>query len=172
MFPSHSLLRLTLIGLSLGLAACSKKHDHAGHADHAHHGHVHVAPHGGTLVELGDHQYNLEFVHDPAQGTLTVYVLGGHAENFVRVSQSTLELSIVTASGPRPLTLKAVGNTATGETPGDTSQFEASADWLKTAGPIAGSVGRVEVRGTAFTSVAFSVTPAAAGAGAAKTHSH
>jgi hypothetical protein len=122
------------------------------------------------LVELGDHQYNLELVHDPIQGKLTAYVLGGHAENFIRVTQPTLELSIVTPSGPRPLTLAAVGNPATGETPGDTSQFEAAADWLKTAGPIAGSVVRIEVRGSAFTAVAFSVSPVPADA--AKAHAH
>jgi hypothetical protein len=169
---SRILLHLTLLGLSFSLAACSKKTGHEAHADHAQHGHVHVAPHGGTLVELGDHQYNLELVLDPTAGKLAAYVLGGHAENFIRVSQPSLELSIVTVTGPRSLTLNAVGNAATGETPGDTSQFEASAEWLKAAGPLTGTVARIEVRGSAFTSIAFSVAPVNAAAGAAKTHAH
>ena len=35
-------------------------HDH----DHDHGDHVHDAPHGGKLVELGDHAGNIEFVLD------------------------------------------------------------------------------------------------------------
>src|SRR5690349_2906424 len=84
----------------VGVAACSKKHteesDHQPHA-HAHH-HHHTAPHGGTLVELGEHAFNLELVRDEPTGALIAYVLDAHAENFVRLPLRTIEL-VVTING-------------------------------------------------------------------------
>ena len=56
-----------------------------------------------------------------------------------------------------PLTLAAVANPATGETVGNTSQFEVQADWLKTAGAFSGIV-TVEIRGTKFEKVAFTLS--------------
>jgi len=143
------------------ITACSKQSDHAGH----NHGtaHAHAAPHGGVLVEVGDHQYNLEFVHDAATGRLTAYVLGGHAEDFVRISQAALELTLTQPGPARTLTLLGTGNPATGEKPGDTSQFEASADWLKTTAPIAGRLTRIDIRGNVFSDIAVTLSPANAG---------
>ena len=59
-------------------------------------GHIHVALHGGVLVEVGDHAYNLELVRDSDAGKLTVYVLDGHAENFVRIAVPSFELIAIT----------------------------------------------------------------------------
>jgi len=42
----------------------------------------------------------------------------------------------------------------TGETVGNTSQFEAQADWLKTAGEFAGIV-TVEIKGSKFEKISF-----------------
>ena len=131
--------------------ACVKKTE-SGAATHG--GHVHKAPHGGTLVELGEHAYNLELVRDNAGGKLTAYVLDGHAENFVRIKAPTIELIAMPGGKFTPVSLKAVANTTTGETVGDTSQFEAQADWLKTADDFAGIV-TVEVRGTKFEKVSY-----------------
>jgi hypothetical protein len=36
--------------------------------------HDHGPRHGGTVVELGEHEAHLEFLHDAAAGTLTAYV--------------------------------------------------------------------------------------------------
>lgn len=118
-------------------------------------GHVHKAPHGGTLVEVGDHAYNIELVRDAAAGKLTAYVLDGHAENFVRIKAPSIELIAITGGERKPLTLKAVANSITGETVGDTSQFEAQADWLKSTGVFAGTIPVIEIKGTPFRSVAL-----------------
>ena len=52
-------LLLALAGVAFLATACSKS-DHAAH-DHdkksAHSAHVHVAPHGGNLVDIGDHVF-------------------------------------------------------------------------------------------------------------------
>src|SRR5688500_6325042 len=117
-------------------------------------GHAHRAPHGGTLVEVGQHAYNLELVRDPAAGKLTAYVLDGHAENFIRITAPAIELVAFTGGEKRPVSLRAVANPTTGETVGDTSQFEAQADWLKNTAEFPGEIPALEIRGTKFQRIA------------------
>ena len=150
-----SLFLSALVALCSG---CSKKksteaaHDHEhGKAGH----HVHVAPHGGTLVEVGEHQFNLEFILDASSGKLTAYLLDAHAENFVRLETQTLEIDVAAPGPARRLILNATANAATGETVGNTSQFEAQADWLKQSGALNGEIGPLEIRETKFPPVAF-----------------
>jgi len=90
-----------------------------------HHGHSHKAPHGGVLVELGDHFAYLEFVFAPDTGTLTMYVLDGEAEKALRVTHETVGVLFTTpeAIAARPFELQARANLLTGETVGDSSQF-------------------------------------------------
>jgi hypothetical protein len=141
-----------IAALGLSITGCGKKgaHDHAAHG-----GHVHTAPHGGALVELGEHVYNLEVVRDAAAGKLTIYVLDGHAENFIRVKPASFEASATVAGEKRSLTFKAVANSATGETVGDTSQFDAAADWLKTTSTFDVVIPSLDIRGTAYSNVAL-----------------
>ena len=117
-------------------------------------GHAHVAPHGGTLIEIGEHAYNLELVRDADAGKLTVYVLDGHAENFVRIAAPSIELVAIAGGERRPLSLQAVANAATGETVGNTSQFEAQAPWLKNTAEFPGTIASLEIRGTKFQNIA------------------
>jgi len=152
-----TILRSAVLLLALAVAACGRKHDHdhAGH-DHDHSAtHTHVAPHGGTGVMLGEHEFNLEFVRDATAGTLTAYVLDAHMENFVRLPAPGFEV-IATVNGVRqPLALGAVGSPATGETIGDTAQFEAQADWLKTTAEFDAVIPAITVRGVTYTDVKF-----------------
>ena len=117
--------------------------------------HEHHPPHGGTPVVLGHEIYHLEFVLDPAQGTLSAYVLDGEMENFIRVAAPSFELVATVGGVPRKLFLSAVPNMATGESIGNTSLFETSADWLKTTKEFDAVITSLEVRGTTFTGVAF-----------------
>ena len=134
----------------LSLSACSRPESTSSAG-----GHTHRAPHGGTLVEIGEHAYNLELVRDAAAGKLTAYVLDGHAENFIRISAPSIELVAFTGGERRPLSLRAVANSATGETVGDTSQFEAQAEWLKNTAEFPGEIPSVEIRGSKFQGVAL-----------------
>lgn len=118
-------------------------------------GHVHTAPHGGMLVEVGQHAYNVEFVRNADEGKLTAYLLDGHAENFVRIAAPSIDLVIITGGERKALTLRAVANPATGETVGNTSQFEAQADWLKKSGEFPGTITALDIRGTIFRDIAF-----------------
>ncbi len=151
----HRFLLLSLSALALFLSACGKKSsDHAPAPDAHTHAHVHRAPHGGTLVPLGDHQFNLEFVHDAATGKLTAYLLDAHAENFIRSPLAAIDLVIDRAGTPTPLSLVAVANAATGETVGNTAEFAAEAEWLKTAGPLQLTIPVLMFRNATFTNIA------------------
>jgi hypothetical protein len=147
-------LRAGLLSLCLvSLAGCGRDdHDHARSATS---GHVHTAPHGGLLIEVGEHAYNLELLLDAPTGRLTAWVLDGHAENFIRIKAASLELIASVGAERRPLTLVALANSATGETVGDTSQFEVQTEWLKTAPRFEGVVPALEIRGANFNNLAF-----------------
>jgi hypothetical protein len=150
------LARVCAVLFAITLAAGCAKHD-AGH-DHAPAGgHAHTAPHGGTLVELGEHAYNVELLRDPATGRLSAWILDGHAENFVRIKAASFEATATVAGEKRPLSFKAVANPATGETVGDTSQFEAEAAWLKATPAFEGVIVSLDVRGSRFANVPFAL---------------
>jgi hypothetical protein len=117
--------------------------------------HEHKAPHGGTPVVLGNEAYHLELVRDAAEGKLTAYVLDGEMENFIRIKAPSLEVVANLGGEKRPLTLRAAANAMTGETVGDTAQFEATADWLKSTSMFDAVLTAIEIRGTKFERVAF-----------------
>jgi hypothetical protein len=147
------------LALVVGCAKPDHAHDHphpaAPVADSSAHTHEHIAPHGGTAIALGDELYHLELVSDAATGRLTAYVLDGEMEKFIRLAVPSFEIIATVAGEQRALRFAAVANPATGETVGDTSQFEAQADWLKTTPTFAATIPALEIRGTVFTAVAF-----------------
>lgn len=111
-----------------------------------HHGHEHTAPHGGSLVLIGDHFAMVEMLWDQASGRLTLYVLDGEAEKPVRCKQQKLNLKV----GEVGYELKAVANDLTGETVGDSSQFEGVVDSLKGRSQWQAELLDFEVRGSKF----------------------
>lgn len=155
-------LRVVLAGVAVfALAACAKKQEQAQPATTQDGHHAHAAPHGGTLVEVGEHQFNLELVHDVAEGRLTAYVLDAHAEKFVRLPIQGFALVALVNGRRESLPMAAVGNPMTGETVGDTSEFSAQADWLKTRIACDAYIPALDIRGTTFTEIRFAFrTPA------------
>lgn len=126
------------------------------HGSHSGHGHQHTPPHGGTAVVLGDEAYHLEFVLDPEAGKLRVYVLDGHMDKFIRLTNESFAVSAKAGDKPEALVFRAVANTATGEKVGDTAQFEAQAGWLKTTKSFDAVLDELTVRGNKFEQVSFS----------------
>jgi hypothetical protein len=128
-----------------------------GCADHEHGaaGHRHESAHGGVAVELGEHQFYLDFLHDPVTGTLKAWVMDAHLENFVRIPAHALDLAISSGGMTNELTLVPVANPATGEVVGDTSQFEGQAEWLKHITNFSARVEEIEVRNARFHNVTF-----------------
>lgn len=114
-----------------------------------------VPPHGGTVVVLGTGIYRLELVLDSAAGRMDAYVLDSEVENFIRTKALSFELMATVGGEKKTLTFRAVPNPATGETVGDTSQFEAEADWLRTVRHFDAVLTELPVRGTAYSNISF-----------------
>jgi len=136
--------------LTLVLAACNRTP-----ASHGHAGHFHEPPHGGTVLELGEEEAFLEFVHDAATEKLRCYVLAPHMAGFIRLPAESFEVTAKIGGRVETLTFKAVANAATGETVGDTAQFEAHAPWLKTAKKFDAELKRLTIRGKTYDAVPF-----------------
>jgi hypothetical protein len=100
------------------------------HADEHHH-HAHDAPHGGHLIELGDHEYSAEVVHDGDTGQLIVYVFDAHAENTVPVSLEQIEFAV---EGGQTIVLRA--DPQEGDPQGKASRFLATGDAVAAIGDI------------------------------------
>src|SRR5262245_43372286 len=94
----------------------AKAESHADHDKKEHEEHHHEAPHGGTLVVLGEESAHIEITLDEESGALTAYVLDGEAEKAVALSATSITLAIkVAAKGDVGTTsskvaLKAVAN--------------------------------------------------------------
>jgi hypothetical protein len=138
-----------LFYVNFSLSSCSDHHPHDG-------GHHHDAPHGGSLVELGEHGtgFNLEVVHDATSGNLGIYVLGGHATNPVRIEQATIDLTVTVGDEKQEVSLAAVANPAFDESVGDTSFFEAKAAITGTK-EFEGTIKTVTIKGRTFDNVEF-----------------
>jgi len=117
--------------------------------------HENRPPHGGTAVVLGDEDFQVELVRDPAAGTLRAYILDGEMESFVRIATRAFDLQVERDGRRETLTFRPVADLATGETVGDTSLFEARADWLKRADHFKGVIKSLAIHDQTFRAVAF-----------------
>ena len=117
--------------------------------------HEHHAPHQGSLQVMGEEFAHYELCLDPASGTLTVYVLDGEAEKPVRVKAKVLLFKLTPRGTKKTVRVlaKAVANELTGETVGDTSQFEATLAALKGVTALDGVLLQGEVKGRVFKSL-------------------
>lgn len=109
-------------------------------------GHAHAAPHGGSLVELGEEFAHLELVWDQASGRLSVFVLDGEASNGVRLQRKELVLT----SGGQKYTLLPVASSLSGETENDTSHFQGTLGELRGKNAWEAELLEITVRGTKF----------------------
>ena len=116
--------------------------------------HVHQAPHGGTLVEIGEEFAHVELVLE-STGKVTAYVLDGEVEKPIRLEQKEIVLRIKGGD----VALQAVGSPLTGENPGDTSQFEGQSEALKGAKGFDAEIVRIVVKGKESTNVSLRLQP-------------
>ena len=150
---------LTLVLSDSALRAADQGHD----APDEEHSHEHTAPHGGTLVVLGEEFAHLELVLDPGAGSLTGYILDGEAEKAVRIGQEDIEIKIKETLPPGgesdksgyALILKPVSNILTGETDGDTSEFAAQSDKLEGVQKFDAVISVINIKGQTFRNIGF-----------------
>ncbi len=125
-------LLLTLT-LALTMPACD---DHGHEKDHDHKdekkgGHAHEPSHGGKLIEVGDHEANIEVKLDDASGTLDVWTSGPHAVKAARIDAMMLNATLTIGDDSFEMSLGPVANEITDEKAGDTSHFQGQDDRLK-----------------------------------------
>jgi hypothetical protein len=144
---------MTLISALWALAGCGERTSSAPPS-----GTVHqfkgAPPHGGTPVVIGEN-YRMELVLDAPAGRMEAYILDDDFENFVRIAMESFEMTARLPGREEVLVFKAVANHATGETVGDSSMFEAQADWLKTEKSFDAVLKQVTVRGTTYSNISF-----------------
>lgn len=153
--------RILFALLLFTLSACDS-HDHGAGShdeeDHGEHGeeegHHHEAPHGGTLVVLGDELAHVELLLDAETGTLEAWVLDGSAERGVRLSGGSLVVRVEDETA-FDVTLEGVASSLTGETREDTSAFRGTEERLKGRTDFAASLPSLTVKGVAFEAVSF-----------------
>jgi hypothetical protein len=150
-FTALLILGLSTIGFIPG---CSKKSVESAPVPKSAR-HEHKPPHGGTPVVLGKETYHLELVRDAPAGKLQAFVFDGELETFIRCSVASFEVVAIVGGQPQAIALHAVPNSATGETVGDTSLFEAQADWLKSTAEFDATLTSITIRGTTFAGVKF-----------------
>lgn len=115
--------------------------------------HEHSAPHGGTLIELGEEFAHVEIVLDAATGRLTAYALDGEAEKAIRIKQSEIEIAVENPAAT--IKLGGVANALTGETADDTSEFSGQSERLKGATDFDAVIKTISIKGKEFKDVAF-----------------
>ena len=144
-------------------AACSQGeagHDAGGEEEHHH---AHAAQFGGSLVELGDHYANLEFVCDAETGAVELYTWDAHVQTSQRSTTESLSLSITPhyhgeeGEGVEPFTMSLAPRVTktSGETVGDSSKFTGQHDSLKGLDHFSVIVAEVTLKGQTFTDVEF-----------------
>ena len=115
-----------------------------------------VAPHGGKLVEIGEHGLgiHLELLLND-QGFLQIFVLDAHAENFVSIAQPTIEFLGTDSTGAKKIFhCDAVADHVTGSTVGDTAQFT-SREKFSGELPLKGNISSLKVLGKTYKMIAF-----------------
>ncbi len=114
----HALfLALALLPLAAGCPGSSgsnKPAENHGHNDHAH-SHD-TGPAGGHIIELGDEQYHVEWLHDDEEGRLTFIVRDGDVKEEVPIDADhlTVELTVKNDQGEdvsQEIEIPAIGRT-------------------------------------------------------------
>jgi len=136
--------------LGLVLVACGHDHDHESHDDHNH-----SPPFGGRLVELGDHEFQVELVHSAEEGTLDAHLFDGHVEVPVPTTQKLLQVKVAVGDMMVVVDLKPVANPYTKEEAGKASNFSGQHDKLKGLEEFEGALIELELAGKTFKNVAF-----------------
>jgi hypothetical protein len=123
------------------------------HAPHAHTDHVHAAKHGGVAVELGEHEFQIEFTHGDTPGTLLAYVMDGHMNEYVRIVAPNFAGTATVDGMTFPILFEATAEPATGEKIGDSSLFTARVAGLAPQSVIDLSLRALVIKGHTYENV-------------------
>lgn len=123
---------------------------------HGHEHDDHVPPHGGTPVIVADDKFHLELVLDASAGKMQAFVLDGHLEKYVALSETNFLLLAKTDGKEEQLAFHRVAEPTTGKVPEKSSLFEAQGEWLKPIKEFEGRIPTITLNGATFTNISFS----------------
>ena len=83
--------------------------------------HPDEGPHDGHLIELGDHEYHAELMHQHDSHTVAVFLFDGHVENPVAIAEPEITIQLLHDGEYVTYSLKAVAEPGVAE--GKASQF-------------------------------------------------
>lgn len=89
--------------------------------------HHHTAPHGGHLIPLGEHEYNIELVFSAEPHELHAYVLGGHAEKPIGLELESFDFDQEDEEG-NEVEITLTANPQEGDEDGLASRYTAKGD--------------------------------------------
>lgn len=149
-------LLIVVMTLAVGCREAMDAHDHSHEGENAHsHDAVPAPPHGGTPVVVADDEFHLELVLDSSSGEMMAYVLDGHLESYVPVSEDGFTLSAEVGNEEHLLEFRRVPDGQTGGDPARSSRFEAQGEWLKSVKAFHGGIPSITLNGKAFTGISF-----------------
>lgn len=126
---------------------------HAAHDEAAASEHKHTAPHGGHLIPLGDHEYNIEMVFAAESRELHAYILGGHAEKVVQLDLESFDFDQEDEEG-NEVEITLTANPQEGDEAGMASRYtakgEAIPEGIKDIEDLHGHV-HIEIDGKQYT---------------------
>ena len=131
------------------LFGCSSDHHSSDHGGL----HIHQPLRGGVLMELGKHGsgHNLEILQN-TNDQLEIFILDAHAENYVRISQPSIELTLTDSN--QTMSLGAVADPATGETVGNSALFRTESNISKNI-PLQGILRSLKIGSKTYTDQPF-----------------
>ena len=94
------------------------------------HHHEH-GPHGGHIIDLGDHEYRAEVAMDEESRQVTVYLLEHDTDDPLAVDAESITLNLMVNEQPTQVTLQA--NPQEGDPEGRASRFQAPGDQIPEA---------------------------------------
>lgn len=133
--------------LAIGLiAACSESADHS---------HSHAPPMGGHLIELGDHEFQVEILLYPESGILEAYIWDGHAERDVRIAMKSLTVHVSVGDRSTAISLTGEANIYGKSVESKWSKFTGQHDSLKKIDHLEGTLDEITIAGKTFHNTAF-----------------
>ena len=131
------------------LCGCSSDPHSSNHGS----AHIHQPLRGGVLMELGKHGsgYNLEILQNH-EDQLEIFILDAHAENYVRIAQPSIELTLTDSN--QTMSLGAIADPATGETVGNSALFRTESNISKNI-PLQGILRSLKIGSKTYTDQPF-----------------
>ena len=115
--------------------------------------HHHTAPHGGHLIPLGDHEYNIELVFSAEPRELHAFILGGHATKKIGLDLESFDFDQEDSEG-NEVEISLTANPQEGDAEGlasrYTAQGDAIPDSIKDLEDLSGHV-HIEIDGKEYT---------------------